>query len=67
MTYLRVPVTPQEVQEALKTAGYYTGEIDGKLGPGSQRAIKDFQRDHDLESDGIVGKKTWAELKGYLD
>jgi len=64
---LRVPVTPQEVQTGLKNAGYYTGAIDGKLGSGSKRAIKEFQTDHDLESDGIIGKKTWAELKNYLD
>lgn len=64
---VRVPVTPQEVQTALKSSGYYSGAIDGKLGSGSQRAIKAFQKDHDLESDGIVGRKTWAELKNYLE
>lgn len=64
---LRVPVTPQEVQTRLKNAGYYSGAIDGKLGSGSKRAIKEFQTDHDLESDGIIGKKTWAELKNYID
>jgi len=64
---LRVPVTPQEVQTGLKNAGYYTGAIDGKLGSGSKKAIREFQTDHDLESDGIIGKKTWAELKNYLD
>ena len=64
---LRVSVTPQKVQIALQNAGYYNGAIDGKLGSGSKKAIKDFQKDHDLESDGIIGKKTWAELKNYLD
>lgn len=64
---LRVPVAPQEVQTGLKNAGYYTGAIDGKLGSGSKRAIREFQTDHDLESDGIIGKKTWAELKNYLE
>jgi len=64
---LRVPVTPQEVQEGLKNAGYYNGAIDGKLGSGSKRAIKEFQTDHDLVSDGIIGKKTWSELKNYLE
>ncbi|MBN1870462.1 MAG: peptidoglycan-binding protein [Candidatus Omnitrophica bacterium] len=64
---LRVPVTPQEVQTALKNAGYYQGSIDGKLGSGSQAAIKAFQKDHDLQSDGIVGKKTWMQLKSYLE
>ena len=64
---LRVPVTPQEVQTALKNSGYYDGAIDGKLGSGSQRAIKAFQKDHDLQSDGIVGRKTWAALMSYLE
>jgi len=64
---LRVPVAPQQVQEALKAAGYYLGSIDGKLGPQSEKAIKEFQVDHDLASDGIVGRKTWTELKIYLD
>ncbi len=64
---LRVPVTPQEVQTGLRNAGYYTGAIDGKLGSGSKKAIKEFQTDHDLQSDGIIGKKTWTELKNYLD
>ena len=63
---LRVPVTPQEVQMALKNSGYYEGKIDGNLGSGSQQAIKIFQKDHDLKSDGIIGKKTWGELKNYL-
>lgn len=63
---LRVPVTPREAQTALKKAGYYDGAIDGKLGAGSQRAIRAFQKDQGLESDGIIGKKTWARLKGYL-
>jgi len=63
---LRVSVTPQEVQKALKNSGYYDGAIGGKLGPDSQSAIKAFQKDHDLKNDGIIGKKTWTELKNYL-
>ena len=64
---LRVPVTPQKVQTALQSAGYYNGAIDGKLGSGSIKAIKDFQKEHGLESDGVVGSKTWAELKNYSE
>jgi len=62
---LRVAVPPREVQSALKNAGYYKGTLDGILGAGSKKAIEEFQKDHDLESDGIIGKKTWAELKNY--
>jgi len=64
---LRVPVDPQKVQKALKAAGYYNGAIDGKLGTGSQSAIRKFQVENELVSDGIIGKRTWARLKEYLD
>lgn len=63
---IRVAATPQQVQTALKNAGYYTGTIDGKIGPKTQDAIKAFQTDHALKGDGIVGNKTWVEMKNYL-
>ncbi|MCC6758457.1 MAG: peptidoglycan-binding protein [Candidatus Omnitrophica bacterium] len=60
---LRVKVAPEKLQEALKAAGYYNGTVDGKLGTGTKAAIKKFQSDHGLKADGIVGEKTWSELK----
>jgi peptidoglycan hydrolase-like protein with peptidoglycan-binding domain len=63
---IRVAATGEEVQAALKGAGYYNGPIDGKIGKKSQQAIADFQRDNGLKSDGIVGRKTWAELQRFL-
>ena len=35
---------------------------DGKFGAKTEAAVKDFQRDHDLNSDGIVGPKTYEAL-----
>ena len=64
---IRVSVSPQRVQKALKNAGYYDGAIDGKIGKNSQKAIQEFQKDHDLKIDGLVGKKTWFEMKKYLN
>jgi len=64
---LRVNVSVKTLQKALGNAGYYKGAIDGKIGRKTQKAIKAFQKDHRLKADGIVGKKTWAELKNYLD
>lgn len=58
--------TLQQIQTALKNAGYYEGEIDGKIGSKSKKAILDFQKDNGLESDGKVGPKTWAKLKVHL-
>lgn len=56
----------QEIQTALKNLGLYTGKIDGKLGPGSKRAIEAFQKQNGLKVDGKVGPKTWAALSAHL-
>ena len=63
---IRVEASAFDVQRALKSAGYYSGAVDGKMGAKSRKAISDFQKDHKLNSDGIVGKNTWIELKKYL-
>ena len=49
------------LQAILKEAGYSI-EIDGKFGPGSDRAVKDYQLKNGLVSDGVVGEKTWTTL-----
>lgn len=36
--------------------------VDGIFGPGTQSAVRAFQKKHDLVVDGIVGPKTWGEL-----
>ena len=56
----------QEIQQALKQAGFYQGAIDGKIGPKTQQAIKEFQQAHQLKVDGKVGPRTWAALQPYL-
>ena len=58
--------TSEQIQETLKTAGFYRGIVDGKLGPKTKDAIKRFQAKNDLKADGIVGRQTWTLLKGYL-
>ncbi|MFH1128205.1 MAG: peptidoglycan-binding domain-containing protein, partial [Candidatus Omnitrophota bacterium] len=62
------PYSPstQEVQKALKNAGYYTSNVDGKLGPKTKKAIKEFQKANALQADGKVGPRTWAALSKYL-
>ena len=56
----------QQIQTALKNAGLYQGNIDGKIGPASKRAIQAFQSAHGLTADGKVGPKTWAAMEPYL-
>jgi murein L,D-transpeptidase YcbB/YkuD len=57
----------RQIQTALKNAGFYNGAIDGKEGNLTRAAIKRFQRKCGLKADGIVGKRTAAELAKYLD
>ena len=52
----------RQVQSALKKAGFYKGDIDGKLGPQTKKAIKAFQKSKGLNPDGVIGVKTWEEL-----
>ncbi|HSV43078.1 MAG TPA: peptidoglycan-binding domain-containing protein [Candidatus Bathyarchaeia archaeon] len=59
-------VTVEQVQRALKKAGFYDGNVDGKLGPRTQRAIKEFQRANQMTVDGVVGRGTWGRLKNNL-
>ena len=70
-----MPLPPQgpykptdiEIQTALKNAGFYSGSIDGKIGPKSKKAIEDFQSANGLKVDGKVGAKTWEALGRYLN
>jgi len=56
----------KDIQTALKAANFYTGNIDGKIGPKTKRAIVEFQKAKGLKADGKVGPKTWIELEKYL-
>ncbi len=58
--------TTKDMQAALKNAGFDPGSLDGKMGPRTRQAIKDFQKSKGLVPDGAVGPKTWASLSKYL-
>ena len=61
-----VNLSAKQIQKALKSAGFYQGAVDGKIGPKTKDAIIKFQKAHNLKADGIVGKRTAAELNKYL-
>ena len=58
--------TVRAMQILLKGYGYDLGiyGADGEFGAVTERAVKEFQREHDLEADGEVGNLTWAKLLG---
>lgn len=44
----------RSVQRQLSAAGYYRGAIDGVVGDGTRRAIRNFERDNGLPVDGRI-------------
>ena len=50
------------LQVALAELGYLTTASDGIYGTGTQTAVKAFQADNGLDSDGIAGRQTQTLL-----
>jgi peptidoglycan hydrolase-like protein with peptidoglycan-binding domain len=64
------PTSPPQVikrlQRALAMLGYEVGEPDGVWGPRTGRAVRAFQRQHELDVDGLVGPKTARAINREL-
>ena len=52
------------LQERLNTLGFGAGRVDGRFGPDTERAVRDFQRSYGLPGDGSVGPET---LRAFQD
>ena len=51
----------RKVQSAIQADGIAI-TVDGFFGPGSERAVKQFQQKYGLSADGVVGPKTYERL-----
>ena len=54
------------LQQSLITLGYLSGKADGIFGTRTKNALKAFQRNKRLTSDGIAGKKTLTAIVSAL-
>ncbi|WP_054859156.1 peptidoglycan DD-metalloendopeptidase family protein [Gracilibacillus sp. JCM 18860] len=57
------------LQGMLHGSGYSSivGSITGKYNSNTKKAVIQFQKDHGLTADGIVGKRTWQKFDNYID
>ena len=53
------------LQVALRARGFYSGTIDGVVGPTTMASVKRFQRRAGLPATGIVDSRTRRALGGY--
>ena len=56
-------VVVELLQAELHRLRYFAGRIDGINGQRTRGAVLAFQADQGLETDGIVGPRTWAALR----
>ena len=54
------------LQAILDARGYKT-DTDGVIGEATDQAIRQFQREHDLDPDGVVGPLTWRKILSMED
>ena len=52
----------RELQEKLRDEGHNPGPIDGIWGPQTQAAVKEFQKENDLQVTGQLDQQTMKEL-----
>ncbi|NLC76257.1 MAG: L,D-transpeptidase family protein [Clostridia bacterium] len=51
-----------ELEERLLELGYHPGPVDGLFDFSTEEAVKTFQKDHGLNTDGLVGPQFWKAL-----
>jgi zinc D-Ala-D-Ala carboxypeptidase len=57
----RVPAV-SVLQKQLKSRGHPNLNVDGVYGPQTQAVVEQFQKNHGLPADGVVGAETWKKV-----
>lgn len=67
LLYLRAPMLRGddvgELQRKLGALGFDAGRVDAIFGPDTERAVRDFQRNSGLTSDGVCGRDVLTTLE----
>ncbi len=52
----------RDIQGRLSALGFDSDDPAGEFGPGTEHAVKEFQKTQGLDSDALVGQETWRAL-----
>ncbi|MCF6302653.1 MAG: peptidoglycan-binding protein, partial [Devosiaceae bacterium] len=52
------------IQNRLAQLGFYQGEVDGRIGPITQEAYKQYQLSNGILADGFITLETFYQLGG---
>lgn len=58
--------TVKSVQEMLIRLGYLSGTADGDFGPGTEKAVKAFQKENGFTEDGIVTEEVYDAMNSAV-
>ncbi len=61
-THATASAKVKKAQEALQEAGLYKGKIDGKFGPQTKAAVKEFQKENGLKQTARLDSATMKKL-----
>jgi peptidoglycan hydrolase-like protein with peptidoglycan-binding domain len=62
----KLQVNGKALQVALNKAGFPCGKPDGRIGPQTREAVREFQKANGLKGDGVIGLKTLKALLSYV-
>jgi peptidoglycan hydrolase-like protein with peptidoglycan-binding domain len=52
----------KKAQQALKDKGLYEGEVDGVMGPKTREALREFQKNENIQQTGRLDRETMSKL-----
>jgi peptidoglycan hydrolase-like protein with peptidoglycan-binding domain len=64
MTNVASPDQIKEAQQQLKQKGFYQGQVDGKMGPETEAALRRFQQSSGLPVTAQLDQETLQRLSG---
>jgi peptidoglycan hydrolase-like protein with peptidoglycan-binding domain len=59
-------INVKSLQLGLRKAGFFSGKVDGRMGPQTREAVMAFQQANNLTADGLIGLRTIKAVLPYV-